>query len=54
VIVLEDLHVRGMQRNKQLALSISDAGMGELRRQLAYKSDWYGSTLVVADRNRPR
>jgi putative transposase len=37
VIVLEDLQVRGMQRNKQLALSISDAGMGELRRQLAYK-----------------
>jgi putative transposase len=24
--------------------------MGELRRQLAYKSAWYGSTLVVADR----
>lgn len=50
VIVLEDLHARGMQRNKHLALSISDAGMGELRRQLAYKSEWYGSTLVVADR----
>jgi putative transposase len=53
VIVLEDLHVRGMQRNKHLALSIGDAGMGELRRQLAYKSDWYGSTLVVADRFYP-
>jgi putative transposase len=50
VIVLEDLQLRGMQRNKQLALSISDAGLGELRRQLAYKSEWYGSTLVVADR----
>jgi putative transposase len=50
VIVLEDLHVRGMRRNKHLALSISDAGMGELRRQLAYKSEWYGSTLVIADR----
>jgi putative transposase len=50
VIVLEDLHVRGMQRNRHLALSVSDAGMGELRRQLSYKSEWYGSTLVVADR----
>lgn len=50
VIVLEDLHVRGMQRNRHLALSIGDAGMGELRRQLAYKSEWYGATLVVADR----
>jgi putative transposase len=50
VIVLEDLYVRGMQRNTHLALSVSDAGMGELRRQLAYKSEWYGSTLIVADR----
>jgi putative transposase len=53
VIVLEDLHVRGMQRNRHLALSISDAGMGEMRRQLAYKSEWYGSTLIVADRFYP-
>jgi hypothetical protein len=27
VIVLEDLHVRGMQQNRHLALSVSDAGM---------------------------
>jgi putative transposase len=50
VIVLEDLHVKGMQRNRSLSLSIGDAGMGELRRQLAYKSDWYASHLIVADR----
>jgi putative transposase len=50
VIVLEDLHVKGMQRNKHLALSISDAGFGEFRRQLAYKSEWYGARLVLADR----
>ena len=50
VIVLEDLHVKGMQRNRSLALSVGDAGMGELRRQLAYKTEWYASTLVVADR----
>jgi len=31
VIVLEDLHIRGMQQNKHLALSVSDAGIGELR-----------------------
>lgn len=53
VIVLEDLHVRGMKQNKHLALSVSDAGMGELRRQLEYKSEWYGSTLIVADRFYP-
>jgi len=50
VIVLEDLHLRGMQRNRSLALSISDAAMGGLRRQLAYKSEWYGARLVVAGR----
>ena len=53
VIVMEDLHVKGMARNRSLALSISDAGMGELRRQLTYKSEWYGATLVIADRFYP-
>jgi putative transposase len=53
VLVLEDLHVRGMQRNRQLALSISDASLGELRRQVAYKSEWYGSRLVMAHRHYP-
>lgn len=53
VVVLEDLHVKGMTSNRSLGLSIADAGMGELRRQLAYKCDWYGSTLVVVDRFYP-
>jgi putative transposase len=53
VIVLEDLHVKGMQRNRSLALSIADAGMGELRWQLGYKSEWYGSTLIFVDRFYP-
>jgi putative transposase len=53
VIVLEDLHIRGMQHNRHLALSVSDASLGELRRQLAYKSKWYGSRLVLADRHFP-
>jgi putative transposase len=50
VIVLEDLNVKGMLQNRSLALAIGDAGMGYLRRQLTYKSKWYGSTIVVADR----
>ena len=53
VIVLEDLCVRGMQRNRHLALSVSDAGLGELRRQLAYKCNWYGSRLILAHRFYP-
>jgi putative transposase len=53
VIVLEDLNVKGMQRNKHLALSVADAGMGQLRRQLDYKCKWYGARLVIVDRFHP-
>lgn len=53
VIVLEDLNVRGMKRNRHLALSVVDAGMSELRRQIAYKSAWYGAAVVIADRFYP-
>jgi putative transposase len=53
VIVLEDLNVKGMQRNKHLALSVADAGMGHLRRQLDYKCKWYGARLVIVDRFHP-
>jgi putative transposase len=49
-IVVEDLNVRGMLANRKLARSLADAGFGEFRRQLAYKCQWYGSQLVVADR----
>jgi putative transposase len=50
VIVLENLHVKGMAQNHGLALSIGDAGLGELRRQITYKAEWYGARLIVADR----
>lgn len=50
VIVVEDLNVAGMARNRRLSPDIHDAGFGELRRQLAYKTQWNGGHLVVADR----
>lgn len=50
VIVLEDLNVKGMMRNRHLARSIADASWAEMKRQLAYKTVWYGSRLVLADR----
>jgi len=53
VIAIEDLHVRGMMRNRRLAQAIGDVGMGELRRQLEYKCEWYGRELYVADRFAP-
>lgn len=52
-IVIEDLNVKGMLANPRLAKHISDAAWGEFRRQLTYKTKWYGSELVVADRFYP-
>ncbi|GGM57921.1 transposase [Micromonospora sonchi] len=49
-VVVEDLNVAGMLRNPRLARHITDAGFGELRRQLAYKTAWNGGRLIVADR----
>jgi putative transposase len=39
-----------MVRNHHLARSINDAAWGELIRQLDYKAQWYGRTLVQIDR----
>jgi putative transposase len=50
VLVLEDLNAKGMAKNHCLALSVNDAGLGEFRRQASYKSEWYGSRLLLADR----
>lgn len=49
-IGIEDLNVNGMMKNRSLARSISDMGFGEFRRQLEYKTIWYGSRLVVHNR----
>ena len=49
-VVLEDLNVAGMVKNRRLAFAISDAAMGEVGRQILYKAPWYGVEVVVADR----
>lgn len=59
VVVVETLNVSGMLRQKQIPgvrrrrRDLSDAGMGELRRQLGYKCVWYGSAMLEADRMFP-
>lgn len=53
VIVVEDLNIRGMVKNRSLARAISDSGWSELVRQLAYKSEWYGRTFKKVDRFYP-
>ncbi|MEU9323831.1 RNA-guided endonuclease TnpB family protein [Streptomyces canus] len=59
VLVVEDLSVRtlmraargkGRRRKAKLNEAIVDASWGELLRQLRYKCEWYGRTLVVVDR----
>ena len=52
-MVVEQLNVAGLLRNRRLARAICDTGMAELRRLLAYKTTWYGCRLVVADRFYP-
>jgi putative transposase len=49
-IGIEDLNVAGMVKNRKLSKSISDASFYEFRRQLEYKSEHSGSTIVIADR----
>jgi IS605 OrfB family transposase len=52
-LVVEHLNVAGMVRNRRVARALADTGLAELRRMLAYKTTWYGSRLVVADRFYP-
>jgi putative transposase len=50
VICVESLAVKNMVKNHCLAKAVSDVGWGEFVRQLDYKSQWYGRTLIKIDR----
>ena len=49
LICIEDLNVKGLARGLH-ARAIHDAAFSEVRRQLAYKCEWYGKILVTVDR----
>lgn len=49
VIAIEDLNIRGMLKNGKLSKAISDAALFEKRRQLTYKAEETGSTVVTVD-----
>ena len=53
LIVLEDLNVRGMMKNRHLAKAVQEQGFYEFRRQIEYKAQWAGITVVIADRYYP-
>ena len=53
VICMEDLNVRGMVKNHNLAESICEMNFGEFRRMLEYKANWYNRKIVFVDRFYP-
>jgi putative transposase len=48
-VCIEDLSLKGLVRTK-LAKSVSDAGLGAVRRQLTYKCEWNRTHLAVISR----
>ena len=50
VICIEDLNASGMIKNNRLAKSIADVSFFEFKRQLEYKTNWYGKTLSKIDK----
>jgi putative transposase len=49
-IVIEDLTVRNMVKNRTLARAISDAAWAQFRGLLEYKAAWYGREVIAVDR----
>lgn len=49
-IVIEDLNVSGMKKNRYLSEKINEAKFYEIRKQLEYKCQWNNINLIIADR----
>lgn len=52
-IVMEDLNVSGMMKNRHLARAIQEQKLAEFYRLMQYKCDWHGIRLITADRFYP-
>ena len=50
VIVIEDLNVSGLLKNRHLARALSESSLHEFRRQLLYKAEQAGSDILIASR----
>jgi len=53
IVVVEDLKVQDLFKNKHISKPISDSGFGIFLRYLEYKVEWYDRKLIVADRFYP-
>ncbi|MHB1664950.1 MAG: RNA-guided endonuclease TnpB family protein [bacterium] len=53
VIVIEDLNIKGMVKNRHLSMSISDAGWSMFYDMLAYKAGWFGRYITKVNRFYP-
>lgn len=53
VVCIESLKVKNMLRHPTLSKAIADASWGELARQLRYKGEWAGRSVVAIDRYFP-
>jgi len=49
-IVLEDLNVKGMMKNRHLSNAVQQQCFGAFRRQIEYKSAWNKIPVIIADR----
>lgn len=52
-ICMEDLNVKGMQRNHHLAQAVGDASFGMFLTMLEYKCKWYNVNFIKIDRFAP-
>ena len=49
-IVMEDLNIIGMIKNKHLAKAVQEQKLAEFYRIMSYKCEWYGIQFITADR----
>jgi putative transposase len=49
-VILENLNVKGMLKNRKLSKTILDASFNEFRFQMTYKQNWNGGSVIKADR----
>ena len=49
-VVMEDLNVAGMLKNRHLSKAIQDQNFGEFIRQMQYKCEWNGIEFIQVDR----